>query len=263
MSAAQKKVIDDHCTTEWAEKVASPWADFEFAGRAKLAGQPATRSYKLTPEQLDAWRKAVAPLGRRRASGPTRRRSKDSRRRGEARVMESLKRHWSREAVKDRGALSEVPIARRDTGVRVAAQRHGSHHRCDRVVRRDLRRHRRAEHLPRRRPAQVLQPADPRQLRHRQDAARHPDLLGHRRDQLPRRPHHGRPALDGGEPAVEAGHRRLRDAGAAVRRHGADDHAVRQGARRPTSTTSSPTTSTSRPGRSTPSPGSATSRRCC
>ena len=39
MSAAQKKVIDDHCTTEWAEKVAAPWADFEFAGRAKLAGQ--------------------------------------------------------------------------------------------------------------------------------------------------------------------------------------------------------------------------------
>jgi len=61
MSAAQKKVVDDHCTTEWAEKVASPWADFEFAGRAKLAGLPGHESYKLTPEQLDAWRKAVAP----------------------------------------------------------------------------------------------------------------------------------------------------------------------------------------------------------
>jgi TRAP-type C4-dicarboxylate transport system substrate-binding protein len=61
MSAAQKKVIDEHCTTEWAEKVASPWADFEFGGRAKLAGQPGHESYKLTTEQLDAWRKAVAP----------------------------------------------------------------------------------------------------------------------------------------------------------------------------------------------------------
>ena len=61
MSPAQKKVIDDHCTTEWAEKVASPWADFEFAGRAKLAGQPGHESYKLTSEQLDAWRKAIAP----------------------------------------------------------------------------------------------------------------------------------------------------------------------------------------------------------
>jgi len=62
MSAAQKKVIDEHCTTEWAEKVASPWADFEFAGRAKLAGLPGHESYKLTAEQSDAWHKAVAPL---------------------------------------------------------------------------------------------------------------------------------------------------------------------------------------------------------
>jgi TRAP-type C4-dicarboxylate transport system substrate-binding protein len=61
MSAAQKKVVDDHCTTEWAEKVASPWADFEFAGRAKLAGMPGHEAYKLAPEQLDAWRKAIAP----------------------------------------------------------------------------------------------------------------------------------------------------------------------------------------------------------
>jgi len=61
MSPAQKKVIDDHCTTDWAEKVATPWADFEYAGRAKLAGQAGHTSYKLTPEQLGAWRKAVAP----------------------------------------------------------------------------------------------------------------------------------------------------------------------------------------------------------
>ena len=54
-------MIDDHCTTEWAEKVAAPWADFEFAGRAKIAGQPGHEVYKLTPEQLEAWRKAVAP----------------------------------------------------------------------------------------------------------------------------------------------------------------------------------------------------------
>ena len=62
MSPAQKKVMDEHCTTEWAEKVATPWADFEFAGRAKLAGLPGHEAYKLTPEQLDAWHKAVAPL---------------------------------------------------------------------------------------------------------------------------------------------------------------------------------------------------------
>ena len=71
MSASQKKVIDDHCTTEWAEKVASPWADFEFAGRAKLAAEPGHESYKLSAEQLDAWRKAVAPTEAAWAEGAT------------------------------------------------------------------------------------------------------------------------------------------------------------------------------------------------
>jgi TRAP-type transport system periplasmic protein len=61
MSAAQKKVIDDHCTTEWAEKVASPWADFEYAGHAKLAAE-GHEVYKLTPDQLKAWRGAMGPV---------------------------------------------------------------------------------------------------------------------------------------------------------------------------------------------------------
>jgi TRAP-type transport system periplasmic protein len=60
MSTGQRKVIDDHCSTEWAEKVASPWADFEFGGHAKLAAIPGHEVYKLTPEQLKAWRDATA-----------------------------------------------------------------------------------------------------------------------------------------------------------------------------------------------------------
>ncbi|MBO9515632.1 MAG: TRAP transporter substrate-binding protein [Variovorax sp.] len=69
MSAAQKKVIDDHCTSEWAEKVATPWADFEYGGRAKIAAQSGHEVYKLTPEQLDAWRKASAPVEAQWAEG--------------------------------------------------------------------------------------------------------------------------------------------------------------------------------------------------
>ena len=61
LSATQKKVIDEHCTTEWAEKVASPWADFEFGGHAKIAGQSGHEVYKLTPDQLGAWKQAVSP----------------------------------------------------------------------------------------------------------------------------------------------------------------------------------------------------------
>ena len=62
LSAGQKKVIDDHCTTEWAEKVASPWADFEYGGHAKLAAEPGHEVYKLTPDQLKAWRDAMGPV---------------------------------------------------------------------------------------------------------------------------------------------------------------------------------------------------------
>ena len=45
MSAAQKKVIDDHCTTQWAVRAASPWADFEHAGIQKLKADPAHEVY--------------------------------------------------------------------------------------------------------------------------------------------------------------------------------------------------------------------------
>jgi TRAP-type C4-dicarboxylate transport system substrate-binding protein len=69
LSPGQKKVIDEHCTTEWAEKVASAWADFEMAGRVKLASAPGHEMVKLTPEQLDAWRKAVAPVTEQWAEG--------------------------------------------------------------------------------------------------------------------------------------------------------------------------------------------------
>jgi TRAP-type transport system periplasmic protein len=62
MSPAQKKVIDDHCTTEWAEKVASPWADFEHNGIAKIAAEPGHDVYQLTPDQLKAWRDAMGPV---------------------------------------------------------------------------------------------------------------------------------------------------------------------------------------------------------
>ena len=84
MSAGQKKVIDDHCTTEWAEKVATPWADFEFAGRAKMAAA-GHEVYKLTPEQLKAWRDATAG-GEAQWADSVKKAGQDP-----AKVMESLK----------------------------------------------------------------------------------------------------------------------------------------------------------------------------
>mgnify|MGYP001032311012 CR=1 FL=1 len=62
MSASQKKVIDDHCTNEWAVRAASPWADFEHDGIAKLAAEPGHEVYTISPEQTAAWKKAAQPL---------------------------------------------------------------------------------------------------------------------------------------------------------------------------------------------------------
>jgi TRAP-type C4-dicarboxylate transport system substrate-binding protein len=62
MSAAQKKVIDDHCTNEWALKVASPWADFEHNGIAKLKAEAGHEVYEISPAQLAEWKKAAEPL---------------------------------------------------------------------------------------------------------------------------------------------------------------------------------------------------------
>jgi TRAP-type C4-dicarboxylate transport system substrate-binding protein len=62
MSAAQKKVMDDHCTPQWAQKIAEPWADFESDGRNKIKAQADHEIYSLTPDQVAQWRKAAEPL---------------------------------------------------------------------------------------------------------------------------------------------------------------------------------------------------------
>jgi TRAP-type C4-dicarboxylate transport system substrate-binding protein len=62
LSPTQKKVIDDHCTPEWASKVSDPFSEFEAAGRVKMKALEGHEVYTLTPEQLDEWKKAVKPL---------------------------------------------------------------------------------------------------------------------------------------------------------------------------------------------------------
>ncbi|MBS0527608.1 MAG: TRAP transporter substrate-binding protein [Proteobacteria bacterium] len=71
MSPAQKKVIDDHCTTEWAVKVSSPWNKFEAAGRAKMKAASGHEVYELTPDQQKAWKTATAPLQKQWADAVT------------------------------------------------------------------------------------------------------------------------------------------------------------------------------------------------
>jgi TRAP-type transport system periplasmic protein len=69
LSPAQRGVIDAHCNTEWAEKIASAWADFEAAGREKVRNEPGHEVYKISADDLAAWRKAAEPLTARWADG--------------------------------------------------------------------------------------------------------------------------------------------------------------------------------------------------
>jgi TRAP-type C4-dicarboxylate transport system substrate-binding protein len=62
MSPSQQNVIDGHCNTQWAERVAAPWADFEHAGIAKLKAEPGHEVYPLTDAQLGEWKAAAGPV---------------------------------------------------------------------------------------------------------------------------------------------------------------------------------------------------------
>jgi len=64
MSAGQKKVIDDHCNTQWAGRIGGPWADFEHDGIAKLKAMAGHEVYPISAEQLGEWRKAAEPLAK-------------------------------------------------------------------------------------------------------------------------------------------------------------------------------------------------------
>jgi TRAP-type C4-dicarboxylate transport system substrate-binding protein len=69
LSAAQKKAIDDNCTTDAALKFAAEWADFEDAGRAKIKAMADHEVYGLSPDQVGEWRKASEPLSKVWADG--------------------------------------------------------------------------------------------------------------------------------------------------------------------------------------------------
>ena len=62
MSERQKKAVDDHCTNEWALRIAIPQAEFENCGHAKLGALADHEVYGLSADQVAAWRKATAPL---------------------------------------------------------------------------------------------------------------------------------------------------------------------------------------------------------
>ncbi|MCC6947354.1 MAG: TRAP transporter substrate-binding protein [Bradyrhizobiaceae bacterium] len=64
MSAAQKTVIDDHCTPEWSQKVYKHWYDDQVQREDEIrkAGDKITKITKIGSAELDQWRKAAEPV---------------------------------------------------------------------------------------------------------------------------------------------------------------------------------------------------------
>jgi TRAP-type C4-dicarboxylate transport system substrate-binding protein len=63
LSADQKKVIDAHCTNEWAGKTARDWAKWEDEGRQKIRAPGSGHTVvKLTDAERAAWRKSAEPV---------------------------------------------------------------------------------------------------------------------------------------------------------------------------------------------------------
>jgi TRAP-type transport system periplasmic protein len=62
LSDKGRKVVEEHCSPEWAEKMSSGWADIEAAGRDKIAADSTHTLHKPNAEQLKLWKVAAAPL---------------------------------------------------------------------------------------------------------------------------------------------------------------------------------------------------------
>ncbi len=62
LDEADRKAVEDHCTPEWSEKMASGWADAEASGRAKIAAMDGHVMYAPDAEQLATWKETMSPL---------------------------------------------------------------------------------------------------------------------------------------------------------------------------------------------------------
>jgi TRAP-type transport system periplasmic protein len=61
LSPSQKTVIDDHCTNAWAQRIGVDWGNDEDGGKVPLSKDPHTL-VQISPQQLEAWKKAAAPV---------------------------------------------------------------------------------------------------------------------------------------------------------------------------------------------------------
>lgn len=56
LSAENRAVIDAHCTPEWSQQIATPWAEQESGSRATIAAMPGHVMYVPTEAEMAEWR---------------------------------------------------------------------------------------------------------------------------------------------------------------------------------------------------------------
>ncbi len=57
-----RAILDHHCTPEWSKRFSTGWAENEASGRQKMIDSGEHTLYAPTPEEVQAWRDAAAPL---------------------------------------------------------------------------------------------------------------------------------------------------------------------------------------------------------
>ena len=62
MPEDERAVLDEHCTSEWAQEIATGWGEQEKSGRVRAMEDPAHTVHEPTDEEVAAWREATAPL---------------------------------------------------------------------------------------------------------------------------------------------------------------------------------------------------------
>ncbi|MBO0902809.1 TRAP transporter substrate-binding protein [Jiella sonneratiae] len=61
LSDTLKKVIDDHCTPEWSQKISEGWSKYDNEVRQEILADPAHTVYEPTPDEVKLWRDSVKP----------------------------------------------------------------------------------------------------------------------------------------------------------------------------------------------------------
>jgi len=62
LSADQKKVIDNHCNADWAERLPMPWYNWEQEGRSALLKKPGHTVYTISDAKVGEWKAMAAKV---------------------------------------------------------------------------------------------------------------------------------------------------------------------------------------------------------